>query len=1020
MWAGTDGARGPGRGAVILGALLTGMLLAGVPRAFALNPALDASQYAHMAWPIRSGFVKGTIAAIAQTPDGYLWLGTEFGLFRFDGVGALPWQPPHGQQLNNSGIRGLLVARDGTLWIGTADSFTSWNGATLTRHPQLAGQSVWTLMEDRDGTVWAGGQAATPAGKVCAIRGGSVQCFGEDGRFGRYVETLFEDRGRNLWVGSTSGLWQWRPGPPRLYPMPDRVEGLIEGDNGAVTIAMLTGIRQLMQGKSEPYLLAGAPRFSPRSFLRDRDGGLWIGTADRGVVHVHEGRTDVFGRSEGLSGDFVERLFEDREGNIWVATLDGLDRFRDLAVPKISVEQGLSNPTVESVLAARDGSMWLGTLDGLNRWDNGRVTIYRKSSGLPDAAIESLFQDSQDRIWAATRGGLAYLENGHFIRVDGVPGGVQSIAGDRAGSLWVSQKDILFHLRDRQVVERFPWTRLGRPEQSRSMIVDPTRGGLWLALRGALGYFQDGEIRTLYTPADGLGAGHIRDLELDRQGAVWASTAGGLSRLKNGRVATLTSKNGLPCDDAHWAMEDNEHALWVYMACALVRLSKPELDAWADAAKPDPRRQFHVTVFDASDGFRGHAATTGFSPSVARSADGRLWFLPWDGVSVLDPRHLPFNRLPPPVEIGQITADHKTYDAPAAGKGRLQLPPLVRDLEIDYTALSLAAPEKMLFRYRLEGRDRDWHEVGNRRQAYYGNLPPANYRFRVAACNNSGVWNEAGTYLDFAVAPKYYQTIWFLVSCVAALLLLLAALYRLRLRQVERHFNLRLDERLAERTRIAQELHDTLLQGFLSASMHVDIAADCLPPDSKAKPTLTRALQMMRQVIDEGRNAVRGLRANGSQSFDLEPAFSQVWQEMDEHGQTGFRVVVEGPPIPLHPLLCDDVYRIGREALINAFRHAHARHVEVELKYGPSELCIVVRDDGCGIDPHILEGGKAGHWGLSGIRERADRIGARLSLLSNPNAGTELQLFIPGRAAYSGQSKRRLKWFANPVPMKQK
>jgi signal transduction histidine kinase len=773
--------------------------------------------------------------------------------------------------------------------------------------------------------------------------------------------------------------------------------------------------------------------------LRDRDGGLWIGTTDRGLVHMHQGRMDVLERSDGLSGDFVERLFEDREGDIWVATLDGLDRFRDLAVPTISVKQGLSNATVESVLAARDGSLWLGTVDGLNRWDNGRITVYRKGSatattgsasgaqrlrapgatigpgslgnvreivgsGLPDDAIESLFQDFRDRIWVATRRGVAYLENGRFTPVNSVPGEVESIAGDRAGNLWLSQRESFFHLRDGRVIERTPWAKLGRPEQARSVIADPLRGGLWLGFRGALAYFQGGEIRTLYTPADGLGEGHIRDLQLDGDGTVWASTAGGLSRLKDSRIATLTSKNGLPCDDAHWLMEDQDHTFWLYMACGLVRIARTELDAWA----ADPRRTIRTTVFDGSDGVRGHSATTGFSPSVARSADGKLWFLPFDGVSVFDPHHLPSNNLPPPVHIEQITADRKIYNPSSNERDNLNLPPLVRDLEIDYTALCLVAPEKVLFRYKLEGWDRDWQDVGNRRQAFYSNLSPGNYRFRVAACNNSGVWNDAGASFDFSIAAAYYQTGLFQALWIVVFLALTWALYRYRLHQIAKEFNVRLEERVGERTRIARDLHDTLLQSFHGLMFRLQATRNMLPRrPEEAIQALDGAITRAEQAITEGRNAIQGLRSEPSTNSNLEHLLTATGQELAgpedaNHDSANFRVTVEGEGRDLSPILQDEVYRIVRELLRNAFQHAQARQIEAEILYDDRLLRLRIRDDGKGMDPTVLQkGARAGHWGLPGIRERAKQIGAQLYFWSEVGAGTEVELTVPASVAYA-------------------
>src|SRR5271157_1943271 len=756
----------------------TAILLAWCPCALALNPSLDINQYAHNAWTVPEGFFKGIIFSIAQTPDGYLWLGTEFGLLRFDGVRSVPWEPPAGERLPSSSILSLLAARDGRLWIGTVKGLASWKDGKLTHYPELAAQNIFALplLEDRDGTIWAGGYGI-PTGRLCAIQAGSPRCYGKDGAFGSIVGYLYEDSGGNLWVGAATGLWRWKPGSPKLYPMPGPqpgISGLIEADKRALLIAMRGGIRRLVEGKSEAYPLSAGEQ--PSRLLRDRNGGLWIGTLDRGLLRVHQGRTDRFAKSDGLSGDAIYGLFEDREGNVWVATSDGLDRFRDVSVPTISVKQGLSNASVGSVLAARDGSIWLGTRDGLDRWNDGQVTIYRKrSSGLPDDMVGSLFQDDRGRIWVSTYRGAAYFENGRFITVSAVPGGfMHSIAGDSVGNVWISHSvDGLFHLLGGSVLERIPWAKLGTGDHAIALFLDPARGDLWLGFRdGGVTSFKDGQVLASYASADGLGEGAVFGFQLDRDGTLWAATEGGLSRLKNGRVATLTSKNGLPCDTVHWAMEDDAHSFWLYTACGLVRIARPELDAWAT----DPKRTIQVAVLDTSDGVRSRWDTSGSSPGVAKSPDGKLWFVTGDGVSVIDPRHIPINQLPPPVHIEQVKADGKIYDL---SRG-VRLPALVRDVWIDYTALSFVAPEKVRFRYKLEGQDTGWKEVVNDRQVQYTNLAPRRYRFRVMACNNSGVWNETGDTLDFSVDPAYYQTAWFRAACIAAFLGLLWALYRYR------------------------------------------------------------------------------------------------------------------------------------------------------------------------------------------------------------------------------------------------
>jgi signal transduction histidine kinase len=432
-------------------------------------------------------------------------------------------------------------------------------------------------------------------------------------------------------------------------------------------------------------------------------------------------------------------------------------------------------------------------------------------------------------------------------------------------------------------------------------------------------------------------------------------------------------------------------------------------------------------IFDGSDGFRIHRlfgnsavspstyAPNG-SPIVQKSADGKLWFAVTDGVSFIDPRHLPFNRLPPPVHIEQITADRKTYWQNWSGdvsSSPPKLPPLIRDLEIDYTALSLIAPEKNRFRVKLEGWDRDWKDTGNERKAFYGNLPPRNYRFRVAASNNSGVWNEAGASFDFSIAPAYYQTTWFQASCVAALLGLFWALHRYRLHQIAQQFDARLDER----TRIARDLHDTLLQSFHGLMFRFQAARNMVPQrPEEAAQALDEALERTEQAITEGRDAIQGLRASTVVTNELALAVTALGDEMSRemasqdsaHDPARFHVVVEGPPRDLHPILRDDIYAIAREAVRNAFRHAQASNIEAGITYNGSSLQLRIRDDGKGIDPGIVAEGRAGHYGVSGMRERAKRIGGKLELWSGNGAGTEIELSIPGSIAYGTSPGRRL------------
>ena len=792
------------------------MLLVCRVNGFAQNPSLDVSQYAHASWKNSDGFSEGFIRSIAQTADGYLWLGTEFGLRRFDGVRAVPWEPPAGQHLPTSDIRSLQGARDGRLWIGTFRGLASWKDGKLSHYPELDGQVIEALIEDREGTVWVAGWAPS-VGRLCRIQGGDIQCYGEDGRFGSGVTPLYEDSGGNIWAGAITGLWRWKAGPPMLYPMPDpaqRIYALAESDDGGILIAKHNGVTKLRNGKTEPYPLPAGLQFQPHRLLRDRNGGLWMGAlVDSGLLHIHEGKADQFSTADGLSGASVTALFEDREGTIWVATIDGLDRFREFAITTISVEQGLSSHGSGSVLAAKDGSVWLGTSEGLNRWYQGQITVYRNrrrrgvrgasqpngitvgrgadwkgtvreitDSGLPEKTAESIFQDSSGQIWVGTQSGVAFLKSGRFVPVPSVPYGVvHSITGDTAGNVWMSHQEGLFHLLEARLVERIPWIKLGRREPATAVLHDARQGVLWLGFRdGGVAYFSDGQIRGSYAAAEGLAEGMVRSFYPDASGSLWAATEGGLSRIKDGHVLTLTNRNGLPCNTVHWMMEDDAHSVWLYMACGLVRIARSELDAWAS----NPKQTIQAAVFDSSDGVSNHLYPGGYSANVAKSADGKLWFLRLGGVSVLDPHHLPFNQLPPPVHIEQVTADGKTYVL----TNGLRLPPRVRDLAIDYTALSMTAPEKMQFRVKLEGQDDDWRVPVNPRHSHYTNLAPGKYRFRVIASNNSGVWNEQGASLDFSIDPAYYQTRWFLASLAALFLAMLWAAYQGRIQGLKRRF----------------------------------------------------------------------------------------------------------------------------------------------------------------------------------------------------------------------------------------
>ena len=978
---------------------------------------LDLNQYSHTAWKIRDGFSRGAIKAIAQTPDGYLWLGTEFGLLRFDGVRAVPWQPPPDHPLPSDDIWSLLAASDGALWVGTAKGVARWKDGRLRVYGELAGRVVWRLLEDRQSTVWVSG-SSVPAGRLCAIRDRDVKCFGEDGSLGYGVFGLFEDRKGNLWLGVGDGIWRWTPGPPTFFPMPgedDNIQAFDEDRDGVLLVTTRRGIRRFVDGRAESYPSSGpSPPLNASHLLRDRDGALWIATTS-GVVHAHEGKTDTFARADGLSGDDVRALYEDREGNIWVVTSGGLDRFRDVVVPAVSEMQGLSNPRASGVRAAADGTLRLGTPDSLEKWENGQFTSYRARlrrpavdhgrqivvEGFPAEGMGAFFPDDRGRIWTAATTTFGYVERDRFIARHDVPArAVRSFAQDSAGNVWVADQQAgLISLGPSGNVGQVPWAAMGHKDFATAMIADPVRGGLWRGFwDGGIGYFENRQMRETYSAAQGLGEGRITNLRFTSDGSLWVATQGGLSRARNGTVTTLTRKNGLPCDSFHWVMPDDAGSLWLDTTCGLVRIERDQIDAWIAGA----RLSIAPTVFDAADGARLQGGfPSGYEPFVARSPDGRLWFVGSNGLSVLDPRRLNFTKLPPPVHVEGLVADRTAIDV-RAGDSRVDLPALTRDLQIDYTALNLVAPEKVRFRYMLEGYDSDWQDAGNRRQAFYTNLAPRHYRFRVTAANNSGVWNDTGAFLDFSVAPAYYQTTWFAALSMTALIGLVWAGHRVRLRIVEKHQReiSALNERLMkaqeqERIRIAGELHDGVMQEMLAVTMMLGTAKRRIADTSEAKATIDKAQQKLIQAGTDIRQLSHDLHPPLLQEAGLPKAVQGYCEQFST--ASGIPVACEADERigDLSRGAALALFRIVQEALGNAAKHASAKRIVVRLNRSDGAVSLSVSDDGVGLDRGRLA--TAGGLGLIMMRERASQLNGTFEFESAPGRGTTIRVVIPFR-----------------------
>jgi signal transduction histidine kinase/ligand-binding sensor domain-containing protein len=1012
-----------------LRAAIAGAMLAWSPCALALNPALEMSQYTHTAWNNRDGFTRGAITSIAQTPDGYLWLGTELGLLRFDGVKTYLWQPPTNTRLPSNTIRGLLVSRDGTLWIGTDQGLASLKDGKLVTYEALAKSYVSRLIEDRDGAIWMTRFVASWT--LCKVHQGRVTCYGEDGGFGAGALGLFEDREGSLWVGTATGLWRSRSDAPTFYPLPleaNGIRGISEERDGALLIAHDGGVKRLVAGQAVmayPFPPA-TPEGQNHRILRDRDGGIWVATA-RGLFHVHDGLTDVFSESDGLSGDRVAAILEDREGTIWVATTDGLDRFRESAVTSYSSRQGLSSSNVTSVFASADGSVWLGTANALNRWTTGHVTIYRDRRakrdvagrriasqsvreivGLGASGVHSIFEDSQRRMWVSTADGVGYLDGNRLVLVKGVPGGVtRAIVEDRRKTLWIANVMAgLFHLPGSSDVVQIDWGALKPQDLVSAAAADPVSDALWFGFyRGGVVNFAGGRVRASYTASDGLADGRVSALHVDATGTLWVATDGGLSRLKDGRIVTLTSRNGLPCDAVSWIVEDAARALWLAMPCGLARIARADIDAWTAAAH-DAREGVTPTVpvmtFDHTDGFRLAIGASHYTAPAARALDGKLWFMSRDGASVLDPTRLLVNTLPPPVHIEQVIVDGMASSSLGGTGEPLRLPPFVRDLQIDYTALSLVAPDRNLFRYRLEGYDRDWQDAGNRRQAFYTNLPPRTYRFRVIASNNRGVWNETGASLDFSIAPAYYQTTWFMALSAGIVLALVWGAHRIRIGIVQRHEReiSALNERLMkaqeqERIRIAGELHDGVMQEMLAVTMMLGTAKRKASADAETKAAIDKVQEKVIKVGTDIRRVSHDLHPPVLQDAGLPQALQVYCEEFSSSSGVPVSCEADENARDLSRGAALALFRIVQEALGNAVKHGAAKHINVRLQRSSSVVSLEVTDDGIGFDRSQLAA--AGGLGLITMRERASQLDGTFDVDSAPGRGTTIKVVIPFR-----------------------
>ena len=990
----------------------------------ALDPNKHVSQYIHTSWRTQDGSAPSGMYTITQTSDGFLWFLSSRGeVNRFDGVQFRRWpMPPEAQTIGR--IRNIVGDHAGGLWRLGADGVAHLKNGSVTSHVSLEGlePNPLNVSVEADGSIWVVRGDNGLAKPICHIDEHAAKCFGKsDGIPISPIDAILADGRGGFWLGGQAALVHWHAGVSEMYPIEGLkadmgapgVMSLAIGPDGTLWVGIFSdgpgrGLARLVGGKVRSFVTSSfdGSKITVFSLRFDHDGNLWVGTASQGIFRVHGNSVEHYGRAEGSSGDFVRAFFEDREGIVWAATSNGADNFHDPYVTTFSASEGLAADNAVGLLASRDGSIWVANAYSLDRIFNGTVSSIRTGHGLPGQQVASLLEDHAGTLWVGVDNALYQVKEGRFRRLperNHQPLGlVYGLIEDSNGDIWAvcASTAQLVRIHDFQVQEAF-----SRAQFPAGRIAPIPEGGIWIATRqGDLYLLRNGALQKFPVSPDPKSP-LANQVIAQADGAALAAFDDGLVALRQGRVQRLTTRNGLPCHTIFSFVQDKEKRWWLNTQCGIVEFSDSELQRWWS----NPDVVIQTRLYDVLDGARPSSRPP-FN-SAAISADGRVWFVNSGVVQMVDPSTHLQKALPAMPYIESVTVDRKEF----AASENLRLAPNPRDVQIDYTSPTFLIPQRVKFRYRLDPYDHDWHEAKTRRQAFYTDLSPGKYSFRVIAANSDGVWSDSAAKLDFSVAPAYYQTTWFRALCAIAFLALLWAVYQWRVWQLRHEFEMTLDARVGERTRIARELHDTLLQSFHGLLLRFQTASQLLPERPvEAKEKLDGAIEQASDAITEGRDAVQGLRDSTVQSNDLALAISTLGEELAtetaDH-RSAFRVAVEGQSRNLHPILRDEVYKVAAEALRNAFNHAQAQQIEVEIRYDDEQFRLRVRDDGKGMDPAILSSQCAeGHYGLPGIRERAKIMGAKLTVWSEIDAGTEVELRLPSNLAYT--TGRKSSWWS--------
>jgi signal transduction histidine kinase/ligand-binding sensor domain-containing protein len=999
------------------------------PNARALQPDLNLSQLQHTAWRTAEG-APADIWALAQAADGFLLLGTGSGVYRFDGVVFERVVSSNNADFAFRNVTALMPLPSQELWIGYyAGGVSHLKDGVLRNFTVADGVPpgwITSFAQESDGTLWVA--ALEGLGR---FTGGRWETVSSNWDFpGHSAHWVLLDRMGTLWVAGGDTVAFLRKGNRHFEDT-----GIRSGYSSTLTLAPDGTI--WLAGESVPPQALSASgeatattdrsvKLNPsKRILIDRQGAIWATDAVRGGVYRSTKRIDdaipdrqsfnppeAFDEGSGLTSDKAVPLLEDREGNIWVGTNLGLNRFR--AAPFVPESHVPATSRVGYSLAATPDTLWIASDNDLFEAHGSRVDFV---THVP-ARIRSAFCDSDGVLWLGTETGLYEITNRNrrFVPLPPYRQGVQyqyvhAMSSDGAHGVWVS---IVNHglLRLHDGVWEIPAAHLGlRTEAPTALWTDDSQRQ-WFGYGDGTVWMWDGARTRIYGPNEGLRIGPVTLIRGSGEN-ILAAGEWGLGQLHGDRFQTLSASSADAFSGITGVIVGASGDLWINGNRGVVRMKSGAL---ADAlARPEAKPRYEL--YDVHDGLPGYAQQNE-NASAVQAPDGRLWFATNHGIAWMDPIHSPGNPLAPDVVIRNLQVDGRSY----ATVRPIELPNTSGSIRIDYTALSLAAPERVSFRYKLDGVDHGWRDANNERAVRYANLRPGQYTFRVTASNNEGIWNELGTSLDFSISPAYYQTTWFRASLAVLSAALLWLMYYLRLRYVterqRKRIEQRMEDRFGERTRIARELHDTLLQSLQGSLMRYQVAHELLPEHpSEAKQDLGVAIDQTVRAITEGRNAVQGLRATKLAGNDLPESIKKLVEDMAADAsqkQVVLRVGLQGALRPLQVDALDEIHEIAAEALRNALHHSRASEIEIELIYEQDQLRLRVRDNGIGIDPSLLKGG-AGHYGLQGMRERAELLGGKLGLWTAAAAGAEIELIIPARQVYAEAHKRRCPLFPQNI-----